>query len=255
MTGNLAGETDPGWQVLGRLVEASNATFLLADADGQRFVYKPRAGEAPLWDFPDGSLANREVAAYELSRASGFEVVPRTVMVEEAPLGRGALQRFVDQPERGDLVALVPADEVPPGWFGVVIGVDSHDRDVALIHADDPRLRRLALFDVIINNADRKAGHILQTRDDRVLGVDHGVSFHTEPKLRTVLWGWAGDGLDAAELTLVGRAVDAVDAGVLDPWLAAEEVAATRERATALLAARALPEPGERWPVIPWPPV
>lgn len=255
MTGNVAGETDAGWQVLGRIVEASNATFLLADAAGQRFVYKPRVGEAPLWDFPDGSLANREVAAYELSRASGFGVVPPTEMVEEAPLGRGALQRFVDQPDRGDLVALVAADEVPPGWFGVVIGVDSHDRDVALIHADDPRLRRLALFDVIINNADRKAGHILQTLDDRVLGVDHGVSFHTEPKLRTVLWGWAGDPLDAAELDLVGRAVDALDAGVLDPWLSAEEVAATRERATALLAEGALPEPGERWPVIPWPPV
>ncbi len=255
MTGHPAGSAETAWQVLGRLVDASNATFLLADADGRRFVYKPRAGEAPLWDFPDGTLAHREIAAYDLSRASGFEVVPRTVLVERAPLGRGALQDFVDQPDRDDLVALVPADEVPEGWFGVVIGVDSHDRDVALVHADDPRLRRLALFDVIINNADRKAGHILQARDGRVVGVDHGVSFHTDPKLRTVLWGWSGDPLNAVDVALVEAAVAAIDAGVLDPWLAPDEIEATRGRAVDLLAAGNLPEPGERWPVIPWPPV
>ena len=248
-------EATTPWEVLGRLVDASNATFLLADPDGNRFVYKPRAGEAPLWDFPDGTLAGREVAAYELSRASGFDVVPETVMVDHAPLGRGALQRWVDQPDAADLVALVAADDIPPDWYGVVIGVDARDRDVALVHADDPRLRRLALFDVIINNADRKAGHILQAHDGRVLGVDHGVSFHTEPKLRTVLWGWAGDPLDDEELDLVRQVVKVIDEGVLVPWLEPAEVSATRGRAADLLAAGVLPEPGERWPVIPWPPV
>jgi len=252
---DAAAEATTPWQVLGRLVDASNATFLLADPEGRRFVYKPRAGEASLWDFPDGTLANREVAAYELSRASGFGVVPRTVMIDDAPLGRGALQEWVDQPDATDLVALVAADEIPSAWYGVVIGVDNHDRDVALVHADDPRLRRLAVFDVIINNADRKAGHILQALDGRVLGVDHGVSFHTEPKLRTVLWGWSGDPLEDAEADLVRGVVTAIDDGVLAPWLAPGEVEATRERAQGLLAAGVLPEPGDRWPVIPWPPI
>lgn len=241
-------------RVVGRLIEASNATFLAEDADGVRYVYKPVRGEAPLWDFPTGTLGRREVAAYELSASAGFDVVPETHMVDTGPAGRGSLQRWID-PDDVELVDLVRRNRIPEGWFGVVIGLDADDRDVALVHADDDRLRRLALFDVIANNADRKAGHIIVGADGRVFGVDHGVTFHQKHKLRTVLWGFAGDPLTDDERALVERALEAAASGVLEEWLAPHEIDATFDRATALLEQGCFPEPGDRWPVIPWPPI
>ncbi|MEL4357118.1 MULTISPECIES: SCO1664 family protein [unclassified Luteococcus] len=239
-------------RLLGRLVEASNATFLAEEGDGGHVVYKPVAGEAPLWDFPSGTLGRREVAAYELSRAAGFDVVPPTRWADDAPLGPGSVQRWVEA-DGDDLAALVPVDQVPDGWFGVVLGLDDEDHEVVLVHADHPGLRRLALFDVVANNADRKAGHVIR-RGDGVLGCDHGVSFHAEPKLRTILWGWAGEPLTPAETDLLRRTVE-VAAQVLDPWLGAREAEACEQRALGLLADGHFPEPGDAWPVIPWPPI
>jgi len=237
--------------LVGRLIEASNATFVVADAEGRRFVYKPVVGEAPLWDFPRRTLSRREVAAYELSLASGFGVVPPTRWITDGPLGQGSLQDWV---EAGDSLALlVKVGDIPPGWHGIVLGVDADDHEVALVHADDPRLRRLALFDVVVNNADRKAGHILAT-DGPVFGVDHGVTFHTDPKLRTILWGWSGDPLLDNDRTLLA-AVLAVAEETLGPWLRPDEVTAVLERTQALLDAGTFPEPGDAWPVIPWPPI
>lgn len=237
--------------LVGRLVEASNATFL-GELDGEREVYKPTAGEAPLWDFPSHTLGRREVAAYELSSAAGFDVVPPTRWSEDAPLGPGSLQRWIDA-EGDELADLVPIDKVPPGWFGIVVGVDEHDHEVALVHADHPRLRRLALFDVVANNADRKAGHVIR-RGEQVYGVDHGVCFHDEPKLRTILWGWSGEELTDEETALLHRTLEVAEEA-LAPWLSPAEVAATVERAAQLLAEGRFPEPGDAWPVIPWPPI
>lgn len=238
-------------RLLGRLVEASNATFL-AELDGERVVYKPTAGESPLWDFPEHTLGRREVAAHQLSHAAGFDVVPRTRWLEQAPLGPGSVQQWVeaDGDELADLVAI---DELPEGWFGVVVGLDEHDNEVALVHADNPGLRRLALFDVVVNNADRKAGHVIR-RGEQVFGVDHGVSFHAEQKLRTILWGWAGEPLTSQETALLHRTLEVADEA-LGPWLSAEEVTACLERAAQLLAEGRFPEPGDAWPVIPWPPI
>ena len=242
---------------IGRLVEASNATFLCAydTPDGEvHVVYKPSAGEAPLWDFPPRTLAQREVAAYELSRAAGFGVVPETVMVADGPAGPGSVQRWLDdEAATPDLVVLVPRKRVPEGWFPIVAGVDQDERPVALVHADDPRLRRLALFDVIANNADRKGGHVL-VHAGGVYGCDHGVCFHDEPKLRTVLWGWAGRTLTDDELALVAAArSDGADA--VSVLLAPREVAALVARCDEVLGTGRFPEPGDRWPVIPWPPL
>ena len=242
-------------RLIGRLVQASNGTFLAEDDQGSRFLYKPVDGEAPLRDFPDRTLGRREVAAWALSEAAGFDLVPPTSWVETGPFGPGSAQTWLEGAQT-DLVDLTLAEEVPDGWFGVVIGADDHDRDVALVHADEPALRQMALFDAVVNNADRKGAHIIHTvsgGSEMVFGVDHGLTFNVHDKLRTVLWGWAGDPFTDEELALLHRSIEGTE--VLEPWLDPVEVVATRLRAEALIAAAQFPEPGERWPVIPWPPL
>lgn len=238
-------------------MQASNATFLAELSSGDevtQWVYKPVEGERPLWDFPHRTLGLREVAAYEVSRIGGFDCVPVTVFVE-GPLGPGSLQAWVDidQQQTDQLVDLVPSNRVPKrGWFSCVDGLDSHDRPISVIHADVPLLRRLAVFDVLINNADRKGGHILGS-EGWVFGVDHGVSFHTDHKLRTLLWGWAGAELTDDELDLVRTAQDDAPEQ-LTKLLDEAEIAAFVRRAELLLRRGRLPRPRGEWPSIPWPP-
>lgn len=244
-------------RLLTRLQAASNATYLAeattADGETRRCVWKPVAGERPLWDFPDGTLAAREVAAYELSAAAGFHVVPATVLVDTED-GGGALQAWVDvDTDIGELVDLVPAGHVPPGWLPVVQGLDTRRRPISLVHRDDPRLRRLALFDAVTNNSDRKGAHLLPSLG-AVLGCDHGLCFHVEPKLRTILWGWAGEPLAEEEVVLLGRVLDVAER-VLGDLLAAREVEAVLRRAEMLLNDGHLPAPQDDWPSIPWPPL
>ncbi len=244
-------------QLAGRLVQASNATFLATVTVGDRMiecVYKPIRGERPLWDFPTGTLGLREVAAYEVSRIAGFDVVPVTALAE-GPLGLGSVQAWVqaDEVETACLVDLVSSSRLPlAGWFDVVDGLDRTDQEVSVVHADDTQLRRLAVFDVVINNADRKGGHILGS-GGRVFGVDHGISFHTDPKLRTLLWGWAGAELTTEELAAVRRVHDDVPAQ-LGELLAEVEVEALVRRAERLLERKRFPKPRGHGPAIPWPP-
>ncbi|MDN5770474.1 MAG: SCO1664 family protein [Microlunatus sp.] len=249
--------TDGELQIAGRLTDASNATYLavLSTALGLiECVYKPIRGERPLWDFPTGTLGLREVAAYEVSCAGGFDVVPVTVLVD-GPLGPGSLQAWVDvdaqQTDR--LVDLIPTEDLPrEGWFDVVDGLDARDRSVSVVHADCAPLRRMAIFDLLVNNADRKGGHILPS-SGHVFGVDHGVTFHTEFKLRTLLWGWAGSELTEAELAGV-RAVRDQTPDRLFELLAEPEIEAFWERADRLLARGRFPRPRGHRPAIPWPP-
>lgn len=247
--------------VEGRLVDASNATlFCRVHLDGvdARCVYKPRAGERPLWDFPDGTLAHREVAAYAVSEATGWGVVPPTVL-RDGPFGPGMCQLWVDAEETVELVDVVPRGRVPAGWLGVLDALGPGGRPVTLAHADDPRLRRMAVLDAVLNNADRKGGHLLPTPDGRVHGVDHGVCFNVEDKLRTVLWGWAGQPLEPSELEVLDRLAADLDgagplAARLGELLARREAATTAARVRRLLADRRHPLPVEGWPAIPWPP-
>lgn len=236
--------------LVGRLVDASNKTFLAEDESGIRWVYKPVSGEAPLWDFPQGTLGRREVAAYEVSRILGLDVVPLTVWCE-GPLGEGSAQLFLDARPTG-LVDLVEPRDVTRAWLPVLSAVTEDDTPVILAHRDDDRLRRIALFDAIVNNADRKASHLLAD-GDLVLGVDHGVCLNVDDKLRTVLWGWAGDPLTEDDLAV------AVAAAAIEPppgsGLADEEWGALTARAGRLLAEGTFPRPGGRWPAIPWPPL
>jgi len=162
--------------VTGRLVDASNATlFATATYGGEEVacIYKPVAGERPLWDFPDGTLADREYAAFRVSEFLGLDLVPLTIL-REGPYGIGMVQQWIDIDESIDLA----------GYFS----------------QDLPQLRSMAFFDAIINNTDRKIGHLLPDEAGHLYGCDHGVTFHEEDKLRTVLWQWAGDELSSAEV-------------------------------------------------------
>lgn len=234
----------------GRLMPASNATFV-GDLDGRRVVYKPVAGERPLWDFPDGTLAAREVAAYVVSEALGWRIVPPT-WLGDGPHGPGMLQEW-REPDGPDAVEVVAAGGVPEGWLHVFDGLDAHDRPVSLVHEDSAALRRMAVFDVLVNNADRKGGHVLAMADGHRFGVDHGVTFHRDPKLRTILWGWRGSPLTAEEVAAVSALGEGVLAA-LDDLLEPEETAAFARRCERLVLAGRLPQPHGDWPPIPWPP-
>jgi hypothetical protein len=253
-------------EVIGRLVAASNATLLcrvsLPAARGERAgvdpehgaatdsedppvptalesrarpvvgaaIYKPVRGERPLWDFPDGTLAGREMAAFLVSEASGWGIVPPTVL-RDGPFGPGMVQLWMDVDESVDPVALV------------------NDADV--------RLRRIAVFDAVVNNADRKVGHLLPMSDGSILGVDHGVCFHRDPKLRTVLWAWRGKKIRAAEAAVVEQLEADLAGGLgaaLRQHLTRAEVVTTRKRAQHLLRTGRFPQPSPDWPAIPWPP-
>jgi uncharacterized repeat protein (TIGR03843 family) len=245
--------------VAGRLVEASNATLFCDIDDGTNSahcVYKPIAGERPLWDFPDGTLAAREVAAYAVSEATGWSIVPPTIL-RDGPFGPGMCQLWVEVDPVVSLVDVLSPEDLPNGWLCVLDALGAGGRPVVLGHADDARLRRMALLDAVLNNADRKGGHVLPLPDSRVLGVDHGVSFHVEGKLRTVLWGWAGQRIDPAETACLEGVLAALDGDLgaeLATLLTRSEVAATRRRTERLLAVRRFPLPPEGWPAIPWPP-
>jgi uncharacterized repeat protein (TIGR03843 family) len=244
--------------VLGRIRSASNATFLCEaelDGDSVHCVYKPVAGEQPLWDFPDGTLAGREYATYLLSEELGWNIVPHTI-IRDGPAGNGMLQLWIDQPDDGaDLVDLCPVGRLPAGYLPVLQAYDFRGDEVVLVHADDAQLRRMAVFDLLANNADRKGGHILRGLDGTVYGVDHGLCLHSEDKLRTVLWGWAGKPVDDTTLESVRTLAAALDGDLADrlaPHITRREITALRRRSTALLDDPVLPGPDRRRP-IPWP--
>ena len=220
--------------VEGRLVDASNATLfgkvLTSDQSSFSVVYKPIAGERALWDFADGNLASREVAAYLISEVGQFNCVPLSVM-RDGPFGIGAVQQWIDVDPDLDLIA---------------IGQQS-----------TPAIRNIALFDVVINNTDRKFGHILPISDSQILGCDHGLTFHEEFKLRTVLWQYAGQELDKDEVSKLEslnlRIND--DIGVsLGELITKDEINSLLERIDTLIS-EGFPYPSEQWPAVPWPPV
>ncbi|MHA6793077.1 SCO1664 family protein [Pseudonocardia bannensis] len=249
---------DGRMEITGRLVDASNTTLfgtVALDGADMRCVYKPVRGERPLWDFPDGTLAGREVASFLISEAAGWNVVPPTVL-RDGPFGPGMVQAWVDTDDECELVDVCAPAEVPPGWLGVLRARDGHGEPAVLVHADRPELRAMAAFDVVANNADRKGGHVLAGTDGRVYGVDHGLTLHTEDKLRTVLWGWVGQELSEDVLEALRRLRSELDGGLctaLGEHVTRREVAALSRRVDALLARRRYPEPSGYGPAIPWP--
>jgi uncharacterized repeat protein (TIGR03843 family) len=218
----------------GRLVDASNATLFGTVSDGERAVhavYKPVRGERPLWDVPDGTLAGREVASYLVSAATPWAFVPPTVL-RDGPFGVGMVQAWIDADEDADLVELVN-------------------------RRHDQRLRQIALLDVVLNNADRKGGHLLPVPDGRIYGCDHGLTFSVEDKLRTVLWQWRGKPLADDERDVLRGLATALTAdlgAVVAELINDVELAATIGRIEELLSRGRFPQPAEHRPPVPWPP-
>jgi uncharacterized repeat protein (TIGR03843 family) len=252
-------------KVRGQIREASNAVLYCSVSYEGRdafCVYKPVAGERPLWDFPDGTLAQREVAAYEVSEATGWGLVPTTVL-RDGPYGEGMCQLWVEASPEDDgagLLALVDDEEPADGWKAIGFAEVGEGRTALLVHADDTRLRRLAVLDAVINNADRKGGHLLPTGEGRLYGIDHGVTFNAENKLRTLLWGWAGEALTPEAVEVLTGLRDGLAPGAplatrLAELITTAEIDATRARVGAMLASGKHPEPSGEWPAIPWPPV
>lgn len=219
-------------EVTGRLVGASNATLYAECTLGDEkmaVIYKPIAGERPLWDFPDGNLAHREYAAFLISEFSGWNVVPPTVL-RDGPFGSGMVQQWIDIDESIDL---------------------------ALYYREDnENLRRMALFDAVINNTDRKIGHLLPVSDGSLLGCDHGVTFHEENKLRTVIWQFAERELTHDEIQTLRDLVTRLKAEseALLQLITELEFAALITRINRLLESEKFPSPSEDWPAVPWPP-
>jgi len=227
-------------EIEGRLVDASNATLyctLTVNGSSAKTrvacVYKPIAGERPLWDFPAGTLAGREVAAYAVSRAAGWDVVPPTVM-RDGPFGPGMCQLWIDHDESVDRIALSR-------------------------RSDHAGLRDMAVFDAVVNNADRKIGHLLPMADGHLYGCDHGVCFAEDYKLRTVLWQWRGKSLPRRSVEALRRLhaqlTDGSLTAELSSLLTASEIDATKIRIETLLKHRVHPYPPADWPAVPWPPV
>jgi uncharacterized repeat protein (TIGR03843 family) len=260
--------------VVGQITESSNIALLCA-VEGEaaepaaaltggpvHVIYKPVRGERPLWDFPDGTLAGREVAAFEVSRAGGWDRVPPTVLREGA-LGPGSVQLWIGDPfdpsTEGRPVDLCAPRRVPPGWLSVIDGEISGGRAVSVIHEDRDDVRDVALLDAVVNNGDRKGSHLTRDRTGALWGFDHGVTFSAEPKLRTVLWGWAGDPLRDVDV----QRLDHLQALLADPTstlsedldrlLPDDDVRALRRRVAKLLSSRRHPRPNGGWPAIPWP--
>ena len=218
-------------EITGRLVDASNATLfgtVTLGSESFEVIYKPVAGERPLWDFPEGTLADREYAAFLLSDLSGFNLVPPTIL-REGPAGFGMVQRWIDVDDSINLAE----------FFG----------------QDLPALRELALFDSIINNTDRKIGHLLPSVDGHLFACDHGVTFHSEDKLRTVLWQWAGDDLTTEEISKVKSVAERVNNNpdLFAPHITPVEYLSLQARILQLLDDAKMPSPSDDWPPIPWP--
>jgi hypothetical protein len=225
LIGRLLGSTNHA--MLGRVTRTCPPPEAPVSLDA---VYKPTAGERPLDDFPDGTLGRREVAAFLVSEAIGWGIVPPTVL-RDGPFGEGALQAWIDIDPSVDIVGMVVED--------------------------DPRLRRIAVFDAAVNNTDRKGGHLLPVRGgSHVYGVDHGVCFSTYPKLRTVLWGWRGTKFAEEELEGLRRVADGLRGDLareLAPLLSRAEISGTRRRVDELLERGRFPFPRGDWPAVPWP--
>lgn len=253
--------SDGPLEVEGRLLDASNLVLRVwIDAEDQRIsaVYKPIRGERPLWDFPEGTLASREFAAYLVARAGQWDCVPVTALRPDGPLGAGSVQEWVGPLEpvadngllRIDPIAAVPVDYLP------VLGVrDDTDRPLVVSHAAHEDLREVALLDVVLNNADRK-GSALILDEGRLYAVDHGLTLHADEKLRTVLWGFAGQELKESEiqrLTVLRKDLRGALGEQLRDVIQGDEVAALGERIECLLETGRMPDPPDDRHPLPWP--
>lgn len=236
-------------QVVGQMVNASNST-LVVESEGNRYIYKPRSGERPLWDFPDHTLHLRERAAFVCSEMLGWNIIPET-FIQDGPYGIGSFQKWIDaEPATVDIF---PPNEVPEGWLTIMSGIDEEGKQVTLAHQNSPRLFQIAIFDAIVNNADRKAGHLLTDASGQTYGIDHGVTFNFEDKLRTVLWGWIGEEIPEEFVKDIESLKEKITNSELEELLDVEEIDALFHRLDTILTQPVMPMPSPSWPAVPWP--
>jgi uncharacterized repeat protein (TIGR03843 family) len=236
-------------KIIGQMVNASNSTLVVED-EANRYIYKPESGERPLWDFPNGTLHKRERAAFVMSEILVWNLVPKT-QLSEGPYGVGSLQNWLEA--QVTVVDIFPPGEVPDKWLTVITGLDENGDEVTLAHANEPRLKQIAVFDALINNADRKAGHILTDQDGNLFGIDHGLTFHDEDKLRTVLWGWINEPIPEDLLSDLVAAASKIPSSELTQLLSEAEILALLERLEHLITTKKMPIPSPHWPAVPWP--
>lgn len=279
---------DAPMTVEGALTEASNLTLLVhfdldehteghdgertggrdgqgvpdeSDLPARRGVYKPVRGERPLYDFPTGTLAQREVTAYLVSEWGGWHLVPPTVL-RDGPLGPGSVQQWVEAPEQDErpgtgLVDVLRPEHLGEGWLPVLQAQDRYGSPLLVAHADDPDLAGMAVLDAVLNNADRKAAHLTRDGCGRLWGFDHGLCAHARPKLRTVLWGWAGQPLPEREVQRLTQLMDAITAPArheeVGSLLSLVERHALLIRIQGLLTDAVFPDPPQDRSALPWP--
>ena len=236
-------------RILEQLEDASNGVFL-AEFRGNRVIYKPSHLERELWDFPTGSLALRERATYLIDMWLGWNLVPETNLISTED-GIGSIQNWV--PGEPKLVDIVLKSDISLNDLPIVFGNSETGHEIALVHSDNFDLQKIVLLDAITNNADRKGGHILTDESGTSYAIDHGVTFHTEPKLRTVLWGWAGSVIPEELLAGVVKLNIDFSKTELPQLLSGDEIAALTARIQNLLETGRFPEPNDAWPSLPWP--
>ena len=218
-------------ELKGQFTLGSNYTFLAKvtyQDETYSAVYKPKRGEQPLWDFPENSLAHREVAAYLISEALGFQIVPFTILRETGPYGAGSLQQFIDY--------------------------DPEYHYFNFTDSDKELLRPVALFDLLVNNADRKGGHVFfETDTHKLFAIDHGICFHEDDKLRTVLWDFGGQRIPADLISRLSLSPGLL--AELRPHLSRREIAALCRRAESIVKRGIFPRQPRDRRATPWPPL
>lgn len=236
------------FEVVGRITDSSNLSYLVSSGDFQ-YIYKPISGERELWDFPTGTLALREVAAYLLSEALGWSMVPETFLAE-GPSGVGSFQKWISHSDEYIADLFDPA-QVPDEFVRIIDGVDETGKPITLAHLTADEVARIAVFDALANNADRKAGHLLV--GEKIWAIDHGVTFHSEFKLRTVLWGWHGQEIPSEILADLDRLRQQDLVAIFGDYLSEDELVALSDRLDELILTKKFAEPSPNWPAIPWP--
>ena len=244
-------------EIEGLIPDSTNGALKLLITKGDEqiaAIAKPDVSIRPLWDFPNMDLNKREYATFLFDRQLELGFVPETVIRDIAGFGNALVQHWIRETEN-DLIIVQSPDNIPKSYLRVLQGYDELNKLITLAHKDDQDLRKLCLIDLIINNADRKGNHLITDGNNKMWAIDHGVSWHEEPKIRTVLWGWINQEFNESDLDLLSLAKS-----TLEDWLANDfqyleksEIECALERLDELVKNKRFPAPGSEWPAVPWP--
>lgn len=244
-------------EIEGLIPDSTNGALKLLITNGDEqiaAIAKPDVSIRPLWDFPNMDLNKREYATFLFDRKLELGFVPETVIRDISGIGNALVQHWIRETEN-DLIIVQSPDNIPKSYLRVLQGYDELNKLITLAHKDDQDLRKLCLIDLIINNADRKGNHLITDGNNKMWAIDHGVSWHEEPKIRTVLWGWINQEFNDGDMDLLTLAKS-----TLEDWLANDfqylensEIECALERLDELVKNKRFPAPGSEWPAVPWP--